>query len=139
MTPHHVTLVHDNWPAKTPDYYASLAAAPPVGFEFSYKTWGYYPGISGSREAPTRFHAIASVVAEVAAAHGVLLNDAGVEKPQEWMGDEHNQQTIAHLLLMAVHRAAYCGLTVDDLTEFLRSTASAHASAGRISDAPVER
>ncbi|MFD8998406.1 hypothetical protein [Streptomyces abikoensis] len=138
MTTHHVTLVHDNWPKKSADYFASLAADPPSGFEFSYKTWDYYPGVTGSREAPSLFHAIADTVAEVAEKHGVLLNDAGIEKPQEWIDHEHNQQTVAHLLLMAVHRAAYCGLTVDDLTGFLRSTAPAHAGAGRGSDAPVE-
>ncbi|MEV4437233.1 hypothetical protein [Streptomyces sp. NPDC049585] len=133
-----VTLVHDNWPEKQAGYFAALAADPPTGFEFSPKIWGHYPGITGSREARTRFHAIASVVAEVAQKHGVLLNDAGVEKPQEWCGDDWNQRITAHLLLMAAHRAPYCGLTLEDLVGFLRSTAPAQARMGPGTDAPVE-
>ncbi|MDX6352761.1 MAG: hypothetical protein QOF84_7551 [Streptomyces sp.] len=31
---------------------------------------------------------------------------AGVEKPDEWLGEDWNQQIVAHLLLMAAHRAA---------------------------------
>ncbi|MEU7104182.1 hypothetical protein ABZ951_03850 [Streptomyces sp. NPDC046215] len=139
MKTHDVTLVHDNWPEKQPDYFASLAADPPAGFTFSYTTWGEYPGVTGSREAPTRFHAIASVVAEVAGKHGVLLNDAGVEKPQEWLNGEWNEQITAHLLLMAVHRAAHIGLTVDDLTEFVRSTAPAHQSLAADGGPPAGR
>jgi hypothetical protein len=135
MTAYEVTLIHTDWPEKRRDYFASLEADPPDGFEFSYGTWGSYPGITGSREAETRFHAIASIVAEVAARTGVLLNDAGVEKPDEWLGEDWNQQVIAHLLLMAAHRAAYCGLTVHDLTEFLLSTTPTQANAGPSSDA----
>ncbi|MEV5377321.1 hypothetical protein AB0L26_15285 [Streptomyces nondiastaticus] len=136
MSLHDVTLLHDNWPEKKPEYFAGLAADPPAGFTYSDKTWGYYPGVTGRREAPTQFHAIASVVAEVAGKHGVLLNDAGVEKPGEWLGDEWNQTITAHLLLAAVHRAAYCGLALDDLVDFLRSTAPAEKRAGSGSDVP---
>ncbi|MGK5548778.1 hypothetical protein ACSNOH_29200 [Streptomyces sp. URMC 127] len=136
MTLHDVALLHDNWPRKKAEYFAGLAADPPAGFTYSDKTWGYYPGVTGRREALTQFHAIASVVAEVAAKHGVLLNDAGVEKPGEWLGDEWNQRITAHLLLAAVHRAAYCGLALDDLVDFLRGAAPAEKHAGRGSDVP---
>jgi hypothetical protein len=135
MPTYDVTLVHTNWPEKKPEYLAPLAADPPDGFEFSYETWDHYPGITGRRESMTRFHAIASVVAEVAEKSGILLNDAGVEKPDEWLRGDANHQTVAHLLLMAVHRAAYCGLTVEDLTDFLRSIAPAQEDAGASSDA----
>ncbi|MBB5119672.1 hypothetical protein [Streptomyces eurocidicus] len=134
MAEHTVTLIHDNWPAKDAAHFASLAADPPAGFTFSCKTWELYKGITGTREAPTLFHAIADVVAEVARTHGVLLNDAGIEKPREWVDEESNQQTVAHLLLMAAHRAAYCGLTISDLTDFLRAAEPAHGRAGPATD-----
>ncbi|MER5785588.1 hypothetical protein ABT104_28330 [Streptomyces mobaraensis] len=136
MTTHEVTLLHDNWPQKKADHFASLAADPPAGFSYSDRTWDRYPGVTGTREAPTLFQAIAEVAAEVADRHGVLLNDAGIEKPGEWIDEETNQQTVAHLLLAAVHRAAYCGLTVDDLVGLLRSVEPAFLQAGPDSDRP---
>lgn len=135
MAEHTVTLIYDKWPRKKPEHFAALAANPPAGFTFSYTTWDYYPGITGSREAPSLFHAIADVVAEVSSTTGILLNDAGIEKTGEWIDHETNQQTVAHLLLMAVHRAAYCGLTVADLADFLLSTEPAFGQAGPDSDA----
>ncbi|MFE0044199.1 hypothetical protein [Streptomyces albireticuli] len=134
MAEYTVTLIHDNWPAKDAAHFAPLAADPPAGFTFSYKTWDYYPGITGSREAPSRFHAIADVVSEVSRTTGVLLNDAGIEKTGEWIDHETNQRTVAHLLLMAAHRAAYCGLTIGDLTDFLRAVEPSHGRAGRVTD-----
>ncbi|MFI9721616.1 hypothetical protein ACIHFE_18495 [Streptomyces sp. NPDC052396] len=135
MTEYTVELIHDKWPKREPSYFASLAADPPDGFEFSFRTWDHYPGITGTREAPTVFHAIAEVAGEVARKHGVLLNDTGVEKVHEWIHGEWNQQITAHLLLMAAHRATYCGLGLDDLIGLLRSLEPAFAPAGE-EDAP---
>ncbi|MEU6082313.1 hypothetical protein [Streptomyces sp. NPDC047108] len=77
-------------------------------------------------------------MADVAGESGVLLDDAGVEEPGEWIDVDWNQQIVAHLLLMAAHRAAYCGLSVRDLTDFLSATAPSTASAGTDTDADAD-
>ncbi|WP_432096059.1 hypothetical protein [Streptomyces sp. bgisy100] len=129
MHSYDVTLLHTNWPEKNPDYFAPLRDDPPHGFTYSDQTWECYPGITGRRAARSQFHAIAEVAAE-AARSGVLLNDAGVEKTGEWLGHDENQQVVAHLLLMAAHRAAYCGLDVQDLTDLLHAVSPAVGRAG---------
>ncbi|MFD4892898.1 hypothetical protein ACFWNL_21285 [Kitasatospora sp. NPDC058397] len=56
--------------------------------------------------------------------HGVLLNDLGVEKLEEWSNDGLNgfgAETVAQHLLLAVYRADLLGYTPDALVRFIRA------------------
>lgn len=69
--------------------------------------------------------AVADTVSEVRRDHGVVMNGLGIEKPQEWFGDGkdgHGAKIVAHLLLMAVHRASLLGYGREDLVGLLDAT-----------------
>ncbi|WP_156725351.1 hypothetical protein [Streptomyces apocyni] len=121
MTPYRVTLVYDDFPAlpegELDRLVAALAADPPAGFSCKQRYGA--PVLTGLREAESQFAAIAEVAAEVKERHGLAFNSAGVEKPDEWLSDEYDQETAAHLVLAAVHRAKHCGVDPADLTRLI--------------------
>ena len=123
MTQHHIHLAFDDFPAlpeaERERLLAPLAAHPPEGLTYT-ADYGM-PVLSGVREADSKFAAIASVATEVKARYGLAFNDAGIEKPDEWVGDEHGQQVTAHLVLAAVHRAKHCGVPPEELVELMRA------------------
>ncbi|MFE7649051.1 hypothetical protein [Streptomyces phaeoluteigriseus] len=53
------------------------------------------------------------------------MNSLGVEKPQEWLGDDrdgHPGKTVAQLMLMAAHRARLLGYGRRDLVRLIDAT-----------------
>ncbi|MFG2848677.1 hypothetical protein ACGF12_36805 [Kitasatospora sp. NPDC048296] len=73
-------------------------------------------------------HAVFTVVSEVHAAHGLLLDDLGVEKLSEWIADGagqpdspagiHAADTAAQALLLAVDRLQRLGHHAADIETF---------------------
>ncbi|HEX3781879.1 MAG TPA: hypothetical protein VHX38_19615 [Pseudonocardiaceae bacterium] len=62
--------------------------------------------------------------AEVKDAHGIELNDLGIEKLWEWSGDGPDgfgATIVGQLLLMALERGQQIGYSVDDLADFLHT------------------
>ncbi|CAM5673952.1 hypothetical protein SHIRM173S_12233 [Streptomyces hirsutus] len=69
--------------------------------------------------------AVAGTVARVRREHRLVMNSLGVEKPQEWLGDDRNgyaAQIAAHLLVTGVHRARLLGYGRKDLVRLLDAT-----------------
>ncbi|WP_123556217.1 amidase [Kitasatospora cineracea] len=82
------------------------------------------PFLECSREADTLLEGIANVVGEARARHGILLNDLGVEKIQEWSRDGLNgfgAETVAQHLLLAIYRGGLLGYAPEDLVRFIRT------------------
>ncbi|CAM5676132.1 hypothetical protein SHIRM173S_12302 [Streptomyces hirsutus] len=70
-------------------------------------------------------NAVAGTVARVRREHRLVMNSLGVEKPQEWLGDDRNgyaAQIAAHLLVTGVHRARLLGYGRKDLVRLLDAT-----------------
>jgi hypothetical protein len=66
--------------------------------------------------------AVSDTVAEVRRDHGLVMSGLGIEKPDEWLGDDKNgygAEILAHLLLMAAHRAGRLGYGRGDLMRLL--------------------
>jgi hypothetical protein len=104
------------------DVYAPVKAGPPSGCRWFADA--YYPGLLCLRPGSSPLDAIAGVVAEVRDRYGLgtELNDLGFDRLWEWFGDhERRTELVAHLLLMAAHRANLLGLNPDDLVKFLRT------------------
>jgi hypothetical protein len=109
--------------------YDTIKASPPAGC--TPENFDNVFGLQCRRTAPTLLDAVAEVCAEANSAHGILLNDLGLEKLWEFASDGPNgfgATVTAQLLLMAAHRASLLGYTTDDLTRFL-NTASRPAPA----------
>ncbi|MFB7474315.1 amidase [Kitasatospora sp. NPDC056184] len=76
------------------------------------------------REGEHLLDAIGQVAREVRRSHGFVLNDVGVEKPHEWFCDGLNgygAESVAQLLLLAVHRAELLGYTAADVVRFIHA------------------
>ncbi|UGY92375.1 hypothetical protein [Streptomyces gobiensis] len=121
MPKQRVTLAYDNFPSipdeELAERFAPLAADPPHGLTYEVR-YGV-PVLTGWVEAESKFAAIAEVAAQVKARYGIVFNDGGIEKPDEWLGDEHAQQVTAHLVLSAIHRAKHCGVSTGDLMRLI--------------------
>ncbi|GAA3823342.1 hypothetical protein GCM10022226_49880 [Sphaerisporangium flaviroseum] len=103
------------------DVYALVKAEPPSGCRWFADA--HHPGLLCLRPGATPLDAIAGVVSEVRDRYGLgtELNDLGFDRLWEWFGDhERRTELVAHLLLMAAHRADLIGLDPDDLVRFLR-------------------
>ncbi|MEV7967566.1 hypothetical protein AB0O34_16500 [Sphaerisporangium sp. NPDC088356] len=103
------------------DVYAQVKADPPSGCRWSPDV--HHPGLLCLRPGPSPLDAIAGVVSEVRDRYGLgtELTDLGFDRLWEWFGDhERRTELVAHLLLMAAHRAGLLGLDPDDLVRFLR-------------------
>jgi hypothetical protein len=109
---------------RPPEAYQDLRDDPPAGCRW----YGYHPGLYCLRRGATRLEAIAGVVAEVRERYGLgtELNDLGFEKLWEWYGSaERGGDLVAHLLLMAVHRAELVGLSPQELITFVSRVSGA--------------
>ncbi|WP_424536225.1 hypothetical protein ACOZ38_40810 [Sphaerisporangium viridialbum] len=103
------------------DVYAEVKAHPPSGCRWSPDP--HRPGLLCLRPGSSPLDAIAGVVSEVRDRYGLgtELTDLGFDRLWEWFGDhERRTELVAHLLLMAAHRAGLLGLDSDDLVKFLR-------------------
>ncbi|MGW3355015.1 hypothetical protein ACWDFL_06295 [Streptomyces bungoensis] len=118
---HRFFLAHDEFAGAgfKDERYAGLRAHPPEGCE--PVDWGCF-ALKCERPGKTLLDAVASTVAEIRREHGLVMNDMGIEKPQEWLGDDKNGyagQIVGHLLLMAAHRASLLGYGRKDLVRLL--------------------
>jgi hypothetical protein len=99
---------------------AALMADPPPGCRFV--DFGGIPGLQCVRRGPSRLATIAALIAEVRDRYGVEADDLGFEKLWEWAGSrEWRERMVAHLLLMATHRARLIGVPAEDLLAFVRT------------------
>ncbi|QKW20578.1 amidase [Kitasatospora sp. NA04385] len=83
------------------------------------------------REAESLLEGVADVAGEVRARYGLVLNDLGVVKLQEWSEDGLNgfgAETVAQHLLLAIYRAGLLGYTAEDLVRFIRTVAVGSSS-----------
>ncbi|MFF0108846.1 hypothetical protein [Streptomyces hirsutus] len=121
---HRFSLVHEEFDAAGfgDERYAGLRERPPDGC---------LPVDRGSfaleceRPGRTLLDAVAGTVAQVRREHGLVMNSLGIEKPQEWLGDDRDgdaAQIAAHLLLAGVHRARLLGYGRKDLVRLLDAT-----------------
>jgi hypothetical protein len=77
------------------------------------------------RPGRTLMDAVAGTVAEIRREHGLVMTGLGVEKPDECLGSDRDgpaARTVAHLLLMAAHRARVLGYGRKDLVRLLDAT-----------------
>ena len=99
--------------------YARLRACPPAGC--TPVDWGCF-ALECERPGATLLHAVASTVAEIRREYGLVMNSLGIEKPDEWLGDDregHGAQVVAQLVLGAVERARALGYRRVDLVRLL--------------------
>jgi hypothetical protein len=92
--------------------YAAVKKDPPAGCRWFRDD---YPGLYCLRRGDTVFEAIAEVTAQLRHRHGINV-DMGIDKPDEWDG---NPERVAHLLLMAINRAEFSGVTPDQIRAFI--------------------
>jgi hypothetical protein len=113
---------------RPPEAYQEVRDDPPAGCRWYDSR--YHAGLYCLRRGATRLEAIASVVAEVRERYGLgtELNDLGFERLWEWYGSaEQGGDMVAHLLLMAVHRAELVGLSPEELVAFVTRVSGASA------------
>ncbi|MEU6534761.1 hypothetical protein [Streptomyces sp. NPDC047000] len=99
--------------------YAELRAHPPAGC--TPVDWGCF-ALECERPGATLLHAVAATVAEIRREHGLVMNSLGIEKPDEWLGDDrdgHGAQVVAQLVLGTVERARALGYRRVDLVRLL--------------------
>ncbi|SEQ15334.1 hypothetical protein SAMN04487983_1003192 [Streptomyces sp. yr375] len=118
---HRFTLVHDEFGYGSfgDEPYDSLRTRPPNGCE--PVDWGCF-ALKCERPGASLLGAVSDTVAEIRREHGLVMNSLGVEKPDEWFGDDRNgygAQIVAHLMLTAAHRAARLGYGRKDLVRLL--------------------
>ncbi|MFJ4691118.1 hypothetical protein [Streptomyces sp. NPDC088766] len=121
---HRFSLVHEEFEAAgfADERYADLRARPPQGCVPADR--GCFT-LECERPGRTLLDAVAGTVAEIRRAHGLVMNSLGVEKPQEWLGDDrdgHPGTIVAHLVLTAVHRARLLGYGRRDLVRLVDAT-----------------
>lgn len=127
MSIHEFQLVLDPWlNGSGPDRYADLKANPPSGCVI--REYSSDPGrlfLECRREADSRLDAIAQVVGEIRGRFGLPdADDLGIEKLWEFMGNSDSTvDLIAQLSLMAVRRAEFIGVDLEELIAFLRAAA----------------
>lgn len=118
---HRFALVHDEFGdgAFGHERYEGLRLHPPSGCE--PVDWGGF-ALKCERPGRTLLEAVSGTVTEIRRAHGLVMNSLGVEDPGEWLGDDkdgYGAQIVAHLMLMAAHRAALLGYGRKDLVRLL--------------------
>ncbi|MGC2996894.1 hypothetical protein ACPF8X_00385 [Streptomyces sp. G35A] len=119
---HRFALVHDAFGTAGfgDEQYAGLRARPPEGC-VPVDRGGL--ALKCERPGKTLLDAVAGTVAEVRREHGLVMNSLGVGKPQEWFDadtkDGYAAEIVAHLLLMAAHRARLLGYGRKDLVRLL--------------------
>ncbi|MGW0087222.1 hypothetical protein [Streptomyces sp. NPDC003393] len=99
--------------------YAALRAHPPDGCVAADRG-GF--ALECERPGKSLLDAVAGTIAEVRREHGLVMNSLGIEKPEEWLGDDRNghpARVVAHLLLTAAHRASLLGYGRKDLVRLL--------------------
>ncbi|GAB2442930.1 hypothetical protein [Streptomyces incanus] len=121
---HRFSLVHEEFGAVGfgDERYAGLRERPPDGCLPVDR--GHF-ALECERPGRTLLDAVAGTVAEVRREHGLVMNSLGVEKPQEWLGDDRDgyaAHIAAHLLLMGVHRARLLGYGRKDVVRLLDAT-----------------
>jgi hypothetical protein len=121
---HRFSLVHEDFAEAgfEDERYAAVRANPPQGCEPA--DWGCF-ALECQRPGKTLLDAVTSTVAEIRREHGLVMNGMGIDKPQEWLGDDkngHGAHIVGHLLLMAVHRASLLGYRRKDLVRLLDAT-----------------
>ncbi|MFF8034617.1 MULTISPECIES: hypothetical protein [unclassified Streptomyces] len=122
---HRFSLVHDAFRTAgfADERYAGLRVRPPEGC---------VPVDRGSfalqceRPGRTLVDAVAGTVAEIRREHGLVMNGLGIEKPHEWFdtggGNGYAAENVAHLVLMAAHRARLLGYGRKDVVRLLDAT-----------------
>ncbi|CAL9638511.1 hypothetical protein [Streptomyces griseomycini] len=119
---HRFSLVHDEFRAAGfgDERYAGLRARPPEGCVPVDR--GCF-ALECERPGRTLLDAVAGTVAEIRREHGLVMNSLGVEKPQERSDADHENgyaaKTVAHLVLMAAHRARVLGYGRRDVVRLL--------------------
>jgi hypothetical protein len=122
---HRFSLAHEDFTdgGFADDRYAALRARPPAGCR--PVDWGCF-ALECERPGRTLLDAVTGTVAEIRREHGLVMNGMGIEKPDEWLGDDkngHGAEVVGHLLLAAVHRATALGYGRRDLVRLLDATA----------------
>ena len=118
---HRFSLAHEEFEAAgfADEQYAGLRARPPEG---CVPVDRGCLALECERPGRTLLDAVAGTVAEIRREYGLVMNSLGVEKPQEWLGDDpdgHPGQTVAQLMLMAAHRARLLGYGRRDLVRLI--------------------
>lgn len=126
---HRFALLHDGFGdgGFADERYESLRTRPPRGCEPDDR--GCF-ALNCERPGASLLSAVADTVAEIRREHGLVMNSLGVEKPDEWFADDwfaddssgYGAQIVAHLMLMAAHRAALLGYGRKDLVRLLDAT-----------------
>jgi hypothetical protein len=121
---HRFSLVHDEFAGAgfEDGRYAGLRSHPPEGCQ--PEDWGCF-ALTCERPKKTLLDAVTSTVAKIRREHGLVMNSMGIEKPQEWLGNDKNgyaAQIGGHLLLLAAHRASLLGYRRKDLIRLLDAT-----------------
>jgi hypothetical protein len=121
---HRFALVHEEFGQGGfgDERYESLRTRPPTGCEPA--DWGCF-ALECERPGASLLSAVSDTVAEIRRDHGLVMNSLGVEKPDEWFGEDRNgygAQVVAHLMLMSAHRAALLGYGRKDLVRLLDAT-----------------
>jgi len=119
---HRFALVHDVFGGVGFDdeRYAGLRENPPSGCVPD--DWGYCFALDCERPGATLPAAVTDTVAEIRREYGLVMSSLGIEKPEEWYGegkDGFKGRVVAHLLLMAAHRATLIGYSRDELVALL--------------------
>lgn len=110
-------------PAAANPAYARLADDPPPGCR--YQTIGSDPSLRCVGRGTSRFDAIATMITQIRQQFGLEADDLGFEKLWEWAGGRaHREGLIAHLLLMAAHRARWSDVPMSELIGFLQEVSS---------------
>ncbi|MEU8472191.1 hypothetical protein AB0F30_30600 [Streptomyces sp. NPDC029006] len=109
-------------PGPEDERYAELRARPPAGCVPA--DWDCLV-LECERPGTTLLNAVTMTVAEIKREYGLVMNSLGIEKPQEWLGNDtngHGARIVAHLLLAAAQRAALLGYGRKDLVRLLDAT-----------------
>jgi hypothetical protein len=121
---HRFALVHEEFGAAgfADERYADLRASPPAGCVPADRSCF---ALECERPGKTLLDAVTGTVAEIRREHALVMNGMGIEKPQEWLGDDkdgYGAEIVGHLLLMAAHRATLLGYGRKDLVRLLAAT-----------------
>ncbi|MFD3627350.1 hypothetical protein ACE1N8_30800 [Streptomyces sp. DSM 116494] len=121
---HRFPLVHEEFVlgAFGDERYAGLRERPPKGCVPVDR--GCF-ALECERPGKSLLDAVAGTVAEIRREHGLVMTGLGVEKPHEWLGSERDgyaAQIVAHLVLMAAHRARLLGYGRKEVVRLLDAT-----------------
>ncbi len=122
-TVHRFTLAHELYnetPGAAVPLYHRVQANPPTGVTVEIHHDTLY--LQCDRPGPTKLVAMADTIAEIYRDYGLTLNDARIDRPEQWAADGPDGwgiEIVAQLLLMAKARADMLDVSTNDLIGFL--------------------